>query len=113
MTKSDCYTYRIAFTSASNYTKKIKIWECMDADTHEIHYFLDNGAECTELISYDPQIGNVYKGGGWLETFLGKSIKANSKDIDKIQKTVIYGAAAIAILALLAPSVINWLKTSK
>lgn len=113
MTKQDCQKYHWAFTSASNYTKQVKIWECTDADTGQTHYFLDNGAECTELISYEPKLGMVYQGGGWLETILGKSIKANSQDIDKIQKTVVYGAAAIAILALVAPTVINWIKTHK
>ena len=113
MTKQDCTYYQWAYTSASNYTKQVKIWMTSDYGTGQPHYFLDNGAECTNLVSRDPEIGLVYQGGGWLETILGKSIKANSKDINKIQKTILYGAAAIAILALIAPAVVKWIKTHK
>lgn len=112
MTKSDCDHYFHAWTTASNGTEQVKIWNCTDQQTSQSYYFLDNGAECTDLVFW--QDGKIYyKGGGWLEKLLGKSIKANSQDIDKIQKTIIYGAAAIAILALVAPTVIKWIKERK
>ena len=117
MKKTDCNTYTWALTTASNFTEQIKIWHKLDIQTNEQRYFLDNGAECTKLVyweNYETPSENggtyygarlIYKGGGWLEKLLGKSIKATSEDIDKIKDYIIRGSVVIAIIALLLTAI--------
>lgn len=112
MTKSDCATYVLAYTTASNGSEQIKVWYCEDYDTKQRHYFLDNGAECGHLL--ESKNGELwYQGGGWLEKLLGKSFKGTSEDIDKLKKYILYGAIIIAILALMAPTGIALIKKLK
>ena len=119
MTKADCLYYYTAYTTASNGGKQIKVWWCKEfpekgknQDFYVMHYFLDNGAECTDLIF--EQDGKLwYRGGGWLETLLGKSFKGTSEDVDKIQKWIIYIALAAAVLVLVSPAIYKLVKQIK
>ena len=112
MTKSDCNHYFYAWTTASNGTEQVKIWNCTDQHTRQTYYFLDNGAECTDLVTWQGS-KPYYDGGGWLERLLGKSIKANSKDIDKIKKTIIVIAVLIGLIAFVGPALYQRIKNKK
>jgi len=113
MTKADCLYYYHVYTTASNGGKQIKVWWIQeDKGTGRVRYFLDNGAECTDLIF--EQDGKLwYRGGGWLETLLGKSFKGTSADVDKIQKWIIYIALAAAVLVLVSPAIYKLVKQIK
>ena len=120
MTKSDCNYYFFVNTTASNGSKTIRLWwvdefpaKGKNQQSTIRHYFLDNGAECTSLVFKDSKGQLWYQGGGWLETLLGKSFKGTSEDIDKLKKYTLYGAAAIAMLILLAPRAVNSIKKLK
>lgn len=109
MTKADSKDYMMVPTTASGGTKTVKVWYCMEWPEGVSHYFLDNGAECTDLISTKvvkttDERGNTcfeeqiwYDGGGWLEELLGKSFKGTSKDINELKKWIIYSAIAAVI----------------
>lgn len=112
MTKSDCTSYIKALTTASNGTNEIKIWCHTDPQARVTHYFLDNGAECTNLVYWqDNKLW--YKGGGWLERLLGKSFKGTSEDINKLTKWIIGSAIIIAALCIIAPIAYNHIKNIK
>ena len=118
MTKSDCYSYMFCPTTASNGSEEMKIWyakefESKGSSNFTWRYFLDNGAECTHLIVKGEDGRYWYQGGGWLERLLGKSFKGTSEDVDKLKKYILYGAIAIALLALVAPTGIALIKKLK
>ena len=108
MTKADCLYYYHVYTTASNGGKQIKVWWVKeDKGTGRTRYFLD-----TDLIF--EQDGKLwYRGGGWLETLLGKSFKGTSEDVDKIQKWIIYIALAAAVLVLVSPAIYKLVKQIK
>ena len=113
MTKADCIYSINAYTTASNGGKQIKVWyQVEDRGTGRTRYFLDNGAECTELI-FEQDGKTWYKGGGWLETLLGKSFKGTSEDVDKLQKWIIYLAIAAAALIIVSPIAYKYIKQIK
>lgn len=109
MTKSDCQENMTVPTTASGGTKTIKIWFCTEWPEGIRHYFLDNGAECTDLIT-EKENSFWYIGGGWLETFLSKSFKGTSRDIDKLKKWIIYSAIAAVISFITLRSIYKALK---
>ena len=96
MTKANCKDSMIVPTTESGGTKTVKVWYCMEWPEGVSHYFLDNGAECTDLITLkNDQFW--YIGGGWLEQLLGISFKGTSKDIDELKKWIFYSAIAAVI----------------
>lgn len=112
MKKTDCVLYEYAWTSASNYTEQIKIWKCWDKQQN-IHFFLDNGAECTDLVTYKE--GEFYYEGkdGWLSKIFGNSFKGTSEDIDKLIAIVIVIAIAVGIVAIATPKLYQLIKSKK
>lgn len=111
MTKNDCSDYIFAWTTKSNGEKQIKVWYAT-RDDGRTYFFLDNGAECTELIFVEN--GEYwYEGGGWFERTLGKSFKGTSKDIEKIEKYILIGSIIIALLFVLVPMINKTIKANK
>lgn len=101
-----------AWTTASGGEKQIAIYFVQDHGTGQEKYYLENGAECTNLLFY--QDGELwYEGGGLLERLLGKSFKGTSEDFNKLQKYIIIGALVIALLALTIPMITAKIKTLK
>ena len=95
MTKKDCIKQVYAWTSASGNSEQIKVWT---KPSYE-YFFLDNGAECTHLITQkDGQF--YYKGGGWLEKLLGNSFKGTSEDVDNLVKWTSYSAIAVTVVCI-------------